>query len=582
MSNFEKSYKMTCHQAQLLMVAVWAKDVSVTEQDKSAFDAHIAICSACRSEYAETCRLMAVVKEHWGPISKDTLELIEKAGKAYKPKMTVEEGWQELCRRCPDLAENAEKPKKHQLLLRIGAAAACLAVGLLAWITFSIYSKPQVAPKAITRQAAFSPKASVTIELVSKNGNILIPANQQIASNGELKTIIINGRHQLMMNTNTVLIVEPLVENSNIGCQVKLVSGRIYTNVLHDGNPFIVDTAHGQAVITGTAFDVKVTDGSTTLIVSEGTVQFGSKEGIVNVAAGQISKIAGQFAPSIPASCNTVELTAWATGYKGETVLAQGESDSGTLDELPWPAAGSIDLERTDYGCWIREKRNWFRLQFPHVFQLKDALSKEGIEADYPQLLIQAGNLWQFAYIKGQPDRFSVVSFDSLLKTASDYGFDKQWLLENVAMAGSAQQKPALSQNTLTVLKAFEQWQSSFEDAQKSLDLVDYDEQYFLFHASVYLTETKSLLWFAVSDGQYDLTAKERAEVLTLLQSEVNAAGICRENALHQPYKNKLLCDPEICKEEKWCKWADAITENIKAIISAEEKIAEYELGRGD
>lgn len=37
--------------------------------------------------------------------------------------------------------------------------------------------------------------------------------------------------------------------------------------------------------------------------------------------------IVGQSAPSIPSSCNTAELTAWATGYEPGLAFAQAESD---------------------------------------------------------------------------------------------------------------------------------------------------------------------------------------------------------------------------------------------------------------
>jgi len=574
---------MTCEEAQLLMVPMWAKDSSVTEQEKNAFEAHITMCPACKSEYEETCQLMPIVKEHWGPISEDTLELIGKAGQSYKPKKTVEEGWQELCRRCPELAENREKPKSLQLFLRIGAVAASLVIGILTWMVFSNYSKPQSLPQdSSCQQAASVPKASVKVELVTNTGNIALPSAQQITSASQSKTLLINAKHQMTMNTNTVVVIEPLIEKNNIGCLVKLRLGQIYTHVEHDGNPFIVDTVHGRGVITGTTFDIKATDSGTTLVVSEGTVQFNSENGTVNVAAGQRSEIVGRFAPSIPISCNVAELTAWATGYKAKAELAEDKSSSDISDLLTLSPNEKEQpcLDEFDYSYWVKQKRNWFRLQFPQIFQLQHALAEEGIEVEYPELLIKSGDLRQFVYIKGRPDRFSVLSFDSLLKTSSDYGFDKQWLLENVTAAKYALEKPALLKNSLTVLNAFGQWNSSFENAQKSSDWVDYDDQYCLFHASVYLTETRSLLWFAVRDGHYDLADKERAEVLALLQREVNAASICQGNALHQPYKNEQICDPVTCKEDKWYKWADVITKNIKAITSVEEKIAEYEIGK--
>ena len=159
---------MTCEQAHLLMVPMWANDTSITEQEKNAFESHITMCPVCRSEYEETCRLMPIVKEHWGSISEDTLELIEKAGQSYKPKMTVEEGWKDLLRRCPDLAVTVKLQKRQQLLHRLSAVAACLVIGVSIFLTFSIYSKPEVATKSTYQQVAPVPKSSVRIEVVSK------------------------------------------------------------------------------------------------------------------------------------------------------------------------------------------------------------------------------------------------------------------------------------------------------------------------------------------------------------------------------------------------------------------------------
>ena len=583
---------MSCESAQLLMIPMWAGTLGTTDEEKHSFEAHLIVCQACAEEYEETKRLMSFVKKHWGPISTETQQLLEHAGYKvveqnhvsthHKRPMTVEEGWQDLCKHYPDLAESTKKPKSLQLFLRMGAVAACLVIGVLTWMAFSIYSESKIVPESVTKRVVLAPNHSIRIELVSENGIIPILANQQITCDDEFKTLILNGKHRMMMNVNTILTVKPFLENSNIGCLVKLASGRIYTHVEHDGNPFIVETAHGQAVITGTTFDVKATENSTTLVVSEGTVQFESEDGVVNVSASQTSEIVGQSAPTNPISCDATELTAWATGYTHEPALVQAESNTDiSWISWPWPFEREpTALEEINYDHWTKENRDWFKHQFPQVFQFQSALAKEGIEVDYPQLLIDSGDLWQFAYTKTTTDRFSVVSFNSLFKTASDYGFDKQWLLEKVPLAKYANENQILSKNSLTVLAAFEKWNSSFEDAKKSWEALGFDTQNQLFHASIYLANTRSLIWFAVNDGKYDLTDKEYTEVLALLQSQVNAASICQDNVLYQSFKNKQACDLEVCRQDKWYQWVDIITKNIKAIASAEEKIAEYKIDK--
>jgi len=459
--------QMTCYQAQRLVDLYIASDPSLSADKRNAFKTHLRNCQECEKKYRKAKWIVGLVKESW-PYDEENQAFLKRLSHPEQREQVIDECWEDLKRRIPELGRSGKTSEKQRVYLplvrRVSAAAACLAIGVFAWMVFSSYSKPKIVPEPVTKQIAPAPKPSVRIELISKNGIVPILANQQIASNNELKTLIINGKHRLMMNTDTILTVKPLVKNSNLGCLVKLASGQVYTHVKHDGNPFVVDTAYGEAVITGTTFDIKATEDSTALVVSEGTVQFKSGNGVVNVAAAQKSEIVGQLAPTKPISCNVAELTAWATGYKPEPALVQAGSNTDISEVLtPWPNDKKpADLDEVDYNNWVKQKRDWFRLQFPQIFQLQHALNEEGIEVEYSELLIAGGDIWQFAYIKGRPDRFSALSFDSLLKTASNYGFDKQWLLKNATAAKYALEKPVFLKNSLTVLNAFGQWNSSF------------------------------------------------------------------------------------------------------------------------
>jgi len=317
-------------------------------------------------------------------------------------------------------------------------------------------------------------------------------------------------------------------------------------------------------VITGTTFDIKATANSTTLVVSEGTVQFESQRGVVNVTAGQVSNIVGQSAPSIPLSCNTAELTAWATGYKPGPTLARTESNTD-----PWYLPLSlikdpIILEETDYDHWVEQKRDWFKQEFPWIFQLKEALAKEGIEVDYPELLTKTGDVWQFVCLDVVTVCFSVIDSNSLLNIVSDYGFDKLWLLENVPAAKSELEKPVLTANNFTGLKAFQRW-LEYLDETNELKL---PTPIYSYHASKYLAETRSLIWFTVRDGRYDLTVEEQSEVLALLQEEVTAACQCQNKELYPQDEPK----PSHC-ENKWQKPTDSVIQDIEIMRVIEEKL---------
>ncbi|MHC4645566.1 MAG: FecR domain-containing protein [Planctomycetota bacterium] len=503
-------------------------------------------------------------------MSDETVALMEKAGQPYKPTMGVKEGWKEVCRRCPDLVDNTEKPNGLPLILRTGAVAACLAIGLLTWMVFCDQSTPHThSQHSTTKQLASALTPSVKVELVRQSGNVAIPTGKKTVTGRALKTLLINAKHQMMMNADTSLCIEPLLANAQLGCLVKLDAGEIYAHVEYYGNPFIVETANGKAVITGTTFSVKAEGNSTTLVVAEGTVRYESEKGIVRVAAGQKSVIVGQSAPSIPLSCNTAELAAWVTGYKAGPALTQPESNSDTF-EPPWPSRAAIVLENIDYDYWLREKRHWFSTHFPWIFRLQSALAEEGVEVGYPELLIKTGDVWQFAYIRAIPDRFSVLSLDSLLTTVSGYGFDKQWLLENVFAAKYVPDNLELPKNPLTGLKAFEEWKLCLENAGNTSMELDCDTWWRSLHASTYLAETRALIWFFVRDGKYSLATEERSRVLALLEEEVAAAHKC-ENILANPYNSdthRPLC------EDKSHGLLDSIIDCIETMYRCEQELS--------
>ena len=553
---------MTCQEAQLLMVPVWANDTGVTEQESNAFEAHIAVCPACRSEYEETCRFMPVLKEHWGPINEDTLELIEKADKSYKPRMTVEEGWKDLCRRCPDLAERTEKPKSFQLFLRISAVAACLVTGILTWMVFSNYSSFQ--------QVASAPKLSVKVELVTNTGNIPLPSDQQITSAGQLKTLLINGKHQMVMNVGTELSIAP----HNLGCIVKLDKGEIYTEVEHDGKPFIVETTHGRAVITGTIFNIKTDNKQMEMTVAEGSVSLESDKGSVEVAAGHKSLLASNNKPSLPAPCDTRQLTAWATGIGQVQQVVTTTSYQSEIDLSLMFGGEPLDLEGIDYDSWIKQKRDWFKRQFPHIFKFKKALAKEGIEVNYPELLIKSGDLWRFSYPEESSTQLIPVSFESMANLAAVYDKNEQWLSDNLRISRTL----PVPGNEAVSLKAFDTWAKALEEESNSSSQVGSELlMAYSLHASVYLVETRTLAWLAASKDQIAVTAIEKAKLLKLLEQEIKAASSC-VNQFTQLFTHGDPSKP--CDEDERRQSLQCVAVNIEEITSAEEKIAEYEIGK--
>ncbi len=562
---------MDCEKVKILSIAHILGDLDPSSEQYCQLESHLVCCPICREEYKRSKWTIGFIEKHKA-IFAEALRTREKR-KAVEQE-EIERSWKHIESRLDEL-EAQQSQEKHtglrRIFVRVSAVAVCLIIGILTLIVFSNYSKPQTLPQySCSQQVVSVPKPSVKVEIVRPSGNIAIATNQKIITDNELKTLLINGNHHLKMDTNTILAIEPLVKNSNIGCLVKLASGQVYAHVQHDGNPFAVDTAHGQAVIMGTTFGVKATEDNTTLMVSEGTVQFESENGVVKVAAGQTSEIVGQSAPSIPLSCNTAELTAWATGYKPGDVAAPIESATDTYDvtELVlFTVRDTSNLESANYDEWIEEYRDWFKQEYPWLFQLKNALTKEDIKVDYPCLLIQSGDIWQFVFPESTPQQISSLKAESLMNVSSHYGYNDEWLFIAVPAAKYLSVENSAAKDQFFGLEAFEQWHKCIEKARWNFAEVDSDKLLYSFHASVYIARTRALAWLCVQNGMFESKTQDKTKLLSLLQAQIKFAHSSLQTTIELITTNKKPCSAE------YLHCIGAMLENIEGLQTSQKKI---------
>ena len=478
----------------------------------------------------------------------------------------------------PELAESAKKPIRLRLFLRIGAVAACLLICLVGWMIFSHLSKSQISPSnSSIGRVAEAVQPSIKIENISENSRVLIASGQQIVSSDQLVTLLINEKHCLIMNENTALSIKPLSENEHIGCAVNLASGRIYVHVEHDGNPFVVNTANGKAIITGTTFDINASSNKTTLVVAEGNVKFTSELGSVNVSGGYSSEAFDKSAPIQPTLCDVKQLTAWATDYELKSTLAKIEAytDSFDISDL-WLTAysGPIDPEKIDYEEWIEKKRDWFEQEFPQIFRLKEALAKENIETDYPEILFTSNCLWQFISPEASNKQFSILTSDSILKVASTYDFEEQWLLKNLPSVKSLNNNLADMKGIFIGQDAFQKWIEQFKQTRKSQNSIDSSLLVYSLHASTYLTNTRTLIWLYIANEKTELTPESKADLSALLQNEVNEAEKIKEYIL------RLFTISENCPCEEFNILIDKAIKSITVIMELEERVSQYEISK--
>jgi ferric-dicitrate binding protein FerR (iron transport regulator) len=564
--------QVTCHEAQLLISPYVEGDPSLTVGVREAFEAHLLKCRQCGAEYQEARRIIAFMDENKAAFA-EALDAVE-----VEEQVDVERSWGRLEAKIKGIEaekENRKQIKLSRLLWKVSAAAACLVIGFSAWVML-VNSRTIESP--VPQQYTAVPVAAIRIEMLSDSGNIVIPAGAQIRTAAdELRTVLVNGMHRIAVNVDTTLSIVPLTENNQIGCLVNLNVGEIFAHVQHDGKPFVVGTPHGKAVITGTTFDVKASNDATVLVVGEGLVRFESENGGVEVPAGHVSEIVAHSAPTAPVSCDAVKITAWAASRQIKTTLAQLRTTSDTYDVTDlWATAGSgpIDLEAIDYRDWVEEERDWFKREFPWIFQLKDALAQENTKDDYPQLLIQSGDIWQFVYPPASPSRVPILNRDSLIKAAARYGFGKQWLVKNVPGARSAIASCGGAKEKFIGLEAFEKWASRLKGDRQSLRELDSEVLLYSLHAGTYLANTKTLLWLSVKNGKLAFRRRDKAKILALVRAEVDAANDLTGEIIRLVWASRS----QPC--EHYWELADKIIEDITLITRIEKKIAECETGK--
>jgi ferric-dicitrate binding protein FerR (iron transport regulator) len=506
---------MRCEKAKQLISFYLAPHGSwLSPGQRQALEAHLATCEPCRRDCQASREVIALLREHWS-IGADTRTLLEKASTRGIPGRTSAARW----------------------AIRATAAAACLLVGVLAW-----WLMPDAGTRATGPRHPMVSSDSVSLAPGPAEERVNTPSRTYLRTGaGQVESLILAGRHQLVINAGSRVSVEPLVEDGRIGYLARLDAGEICAHVEHDGGRFVVQTVHGRATITGTVFDVKVTAAGTSLVVAEGSVRFESLEGApgaartVQVATGQQSIIpAASRQPSPPAACDAAALTAWAgTGPGRFRAPADALASDLRRWELPLPTAPwaevQTDPDRIDAAAWIEHNREWFRCQFPWIFELCEVLAAEDRKPpasipDYPALLLQSGDIWRFAYRKAGVARQVEPDPNGLLRAVVACGHDESWLQRQSSLASYATIHPRQASGAA----AFEQW---LQDLQAKSDWrlqeIGSQELHETLDACAYLAQTRTLALLALNQGLARITPSVKREVSALLQEELRILSWC-------------------------------------------------------
>jgi hypothetical protein len=436
--------------------------------------------------------------------------------------------------------------------VKISAVAACLVVGLGLFFAMNHANKIENDASPIVSNQQQSP---MKIELISGGTTEIIPAGQRITTANGLKMLRINGNRQMVLNIGTQLSIKPY----SLGCVVTLDKGEIYTEVEHDGRPFIVETSHGRAVITGTTFNIKADSSTMDLAVIDGSVQLESKKGIVTVQGGYQSSIVSGTTPSQPVACNIDRISQWARGQKTNEMIQVNQPDSrfSELLDLPVSFLPHRDLEEIHFESWIHQHRPWFEREFPWTKRLQRLLAQDGTEVDTIDLLIESGDLRRFAWPEYAPQRCLSENKEIIQPIATQYGIETDRLIPA---------KPLVQSKPISSVEAFERWLDAFDKDRGNVTLDS-------IHAAVFLINTRSLVWFAVKNDKIQVQDKDG--VLKSLSEQVRIASSSLETL------NQLLLadkNESVCSVAQYDEYIKKIKDDIFSMMEIERELAGYEV----
>lgn len=527
----------------------------LTIDERSEVTRHLNECPACREDYEGMLQTSDVLIANRDYLRKNAFfgdTPVERDSVQMSHEEIMDERFQDRMERVIVRRKRRERreriAKAKRLAKPISAVAACLVVGLGVLFVVNQFSRSNNGSSTIVSNQS---QPSVIIEVISEGVTDTMPAGQLIVAADELKTLRINGNRQMVLNVGTELSVE----SYNLGCMVKLDQGEIYTEVEHDGKPFVVETFHGQAVITGTTFNIKADSNKMDLAVVEGSVRFESEKGAVDVIGGYQSSIAASLQPTKPVACDVLEIAKWAKRQDVDSapLVVSSNTNISELAELSLVHVPYCDLEDIIFEVWIDQRREWFEREFPWTKRLKKLLAQDNVEVDTIDLLIESGDLWRFAWPEYNSRQILAQDEQVVQDIANQYGVS----IETLAAINAVSSDLGVG--------AFEAWRAAFDSQDMSGHLTIES-----IHATAFLINVRSLAWFAVREGH--IQVQEKQKVLDLLAEQVRLTSemLGDLNRLILTDKNESICSVT--------QYQEYIKKIISLMMEIERELREYEI----
>ena len=508
-------------------------DPSLTDRDRATFQFHIEHCHKCADEYEGATWVLGLVKKYARPEdfhqAINAKKRIQKDQPISKPKL---DPLDKQTRRKKWMNHKGNKTFKWAGSVVAIAAGVIIAVCMSGHIFTGqnnsgnnlLKDIPEVTPSLSNKNCGS------TVELITPQGKMPLQLNQQITAGDSPQEILLGGMHRVVMNANTVVTftAEPVyIETEHrVRHAIQLSKGEIYVEVV-PGSPFSVRTHNAFLKITGTKFNVTADSNETKLTLLKGSVRFSNLSDVdefVDVPAGYRSLIKGQSFPETPIHTNALTATAWARDFIMGNALAQVQPylDEEFLESIrnSWIQTTPPNLDEIDYVQWRDDHSDWFKKQFPWIFEIQNVLKEQhNIDADYIDLLTISGDIWQFNYPRPLGKPIPIYNPASVERLEKHYGVKL------------AQFKSIADRNDLPSAKPSEvyqdalvNWHSAIVKAEQNRK-GDLPDKLLLFNlrAGQYLTNTRiaTYLWVKENPGEAERLISDKSYRELFLSKEL-------------------------------------------------------------
>jgi hypothetical protein len=518
---------LSCHEAQRLMAFYMKDDPTLSPEEREGFERHLLVCPSCAAEYEQEKRLEVLLEAYWafarssqgGRVSarqdRDGNDSRGTSESASEP-LSVGAGSERPARSVPRLVETRRRGERKGRLARAawhaGALAAAASILIAIGINWFVVHK--------TNTSRRTPMAARTVgspagfaELVTADGREPLTLDRPVTTAAQPQEILLGGMHRVVMNRNTraTFIAEPRrTEGPHAGkipYEIQLAQGELYVEVV-PGHPFSVKTVNARLEITGTKFDVVADGDKTELTLLTGSIRFSALDHpheAVSVTSGHASTVTGRLTPNVPARVDAIATTAWARDVALNNVIALADAHAGVdlsslsmIGEEYWRYADPPDVDTLDYETWRdTHKQQWFI-----VAPLTAAKADQTINADWIELLMISGDIWQFAYDPELPADQPLAKIEpaAITRLARYYGLDEKKVLEALGQPESILTTTSSVQDGTPGQRyglALRRWHDAVVAAVAERPEAKDDPELFSVYASQYLAETRTAayLW---------------------------------------------------------------------------------------